>query len=443
MVGKKDSASANRASKEAATGRECPPTWHFTRFILLQFGKGLPRWRQRLDALFQDREIYIRSKGTAHHWKFSATSQKRLAFGASLAALLLLAWSAISIATMVSHWGDDQQAAYLAEKQAETSAAEKRIASYRKALAELADGLDARQIQLEEWHHAYFGNSEMPKSDEKSGANQASNEKTAIATKADSSRPNLANLPPEARKLIELAERQEAFSADLLAAVQLRANNAENAVAKLGLNPDKLLRSAQQSSGGMGGPFIPYRAASGKANELGGSFAALNRALFRMEVLERTLVALPSGNPANVMMLSSSFGYRRDPFTGAGAMHNGLDFPGPIGSPIFAAAPGRISFVGVKSGYGNVVEVDHGQGIMTRYAHLSAFTAKQGQQVAAGQQIAKMGSTGRSTGSHLHFEVRLNGAAVNPRRFLEANADVREAKADAWQRVGSGIGPIM
>ena len=107
------------------------------------------------------------------------------------------------------------------------------------------------------------------------------------------------------------------------------------------------------------------------------------------------------------------------------------------GTPILAAAPGRVSFVGVKSGYGKVVEVDHGQGIMTRYAHLSGFTSQVGTQVAAGQQIAKMGSTGRSTGSHLHFEVRLNGVAVNPRRFLEAKADVLEVKNDARQRVGS------
>ncbi len=170
---------------------------------------------------------------------------------------------------------------------------------------------------------------------------------------------------------------------------------------------------------------------------LGTSFAALEGALFRMEVFERTLVAIPSGQPAHVLMLSSSYGYRSDPFTGAGAMHAGLDFPGPIGTPILAAAPGRVSFVGQKSGYGNVVEVDHGQGILTRYAHLSGFNAKVGDRVTAGQQIARMGSTGRSTGSHLHFEVRLNGVAVNPRRFLEAKADVLEVKDDARQRVGA------
>src|SRR3546814_4810861 len=86
-------------------------------------------------------------------------------------------------------------------------------------------------------------------------------------------------------------------------------------------------------------------------------------------------------------MLSACYGYRRDPVTGQSAMHSGLDFPGPLGTPILAAAPGKVVFVGRRSGYGNVVEVDHGQGILTRYAHLSGFTAKVGAQVTAGQQI--------------------------------------------------------
>lgn len=127
--------------------------------------------------------------------------------------------------------------------------------------------------------------------------------------------------------------------------------------------------------------------------------------------------------------MSSGFGYRRDPFTRRGAMHRGLDFKGPRGSPIYAAADGRVSFVGRKSGYGNVVEVSHGNGVMTRYAHLSAFTSRVGDEVKAGDPIAKLGKTGRSTGPHLHFEVRINDRAVNPRPFLETAQDVlKEAR---------------
>jgi len=113
------------------------------------------------------------------------------------------------------------------------------------------------------------------------------------------------------------------------------------------------------------------------------------------------------------------------------AFHAGLDFPGVRGQPILAASDGRVVFAGQKSGYGNCIEVDHGHAIVTRYAHLSGFTARVGDAVRRGQQIARMGSTGRSTGTHLHFEVRVNGAAVNPRPFLEASQDVLEAQQTA------------
>lgn len=134
-------------------------------------------------------------------------------------------------------------------------------------------------------------------------------------------------------------------------------------------------------------------------------------------------------------MISSGFGYRHDPFTGESAMHSGLDFRGPIGAPIHAAAAGRVSFVGVKSGYGNVVEISHGNGLLTRYAHMSRWQARVGQDVAAGDVIGAIGSTGRSTGPHLHFEVRINDRAVNPRPFLETAPHVlEEARTDLPRR---------
>ncbi|KQZ64074.1 peptidase M23 [Sphingopyxis sp. Root1497] len=386
---------------------------------------GLRHWRQRFNALFQDHEIFVRTHGHVRFLRISATWQKRVAL---IAAAVLLAWAGVTLAILVNQLlGADERAA-IAQQQAAASAAEQRIARYRDRVAETAADLEERQVQLEEWSKESFGAEPAAVTDE-AGAEAAPAAAAPLKTSAIDP-----NLPPEAQALARLEARQEAFASRLLAAVNDRAAKAETAVAALGLDPRGLVRNA---AAGRGGPFIPYRGKMGKAKALGASFAALEGALFRMEVLERTLVAVPSGNPANVLMMSSGFGYRSDPFTGGGAMHAGLDFRGPIGTPILAAAPGRVSFVGQKSGYGNVVEVDHGQGILTRYAHLSGFTATVGQQVTAGEQIARMGSTGRSTGSHLHFEVRLNGVAVNPRRFLEAKADVLEVKADARQRVGS------
>ncbi len=386
---------------------------------------GLRQWRQRFNALFQDHEIFVRTHGHVRFLRVSAVWQKRVAL---IAGLVLLVWAGATLAILVNQLLTADERAAVAQQQAAAAAGEARIAKYRDRVAETAADLEERQALLESVAETHFGID--PSAVPAAAATKADGE-TAAPLKTSAIDPNL---PPEAQILARLEARQEAFSARLLAAVRDRVTKAETAVAALGLNPDALIRNA---AAGRGGPFIPYRGRMGKAKALGPNFAVLDGALFRMEVLERTLVAVPSGNPADVLMMSSGFGYRSDPFTGAGAMHAGLDFRGPIGTPILAAAPGRVSFVGTKSGYGNVVEVDHGQGIMTRYAHLSGFTAKVGTQVTAGQQIAKMGSTGRSTGSHLHFEVRLNGEAVNPRRFLEAKADVLEVKDDARQRVGS------
>ena len=389
---------------------------------------GLRQWRQRFSALFQDHEIYIRTHGQVRFLRISAVWQKRVAL---LAALVVALWAGVTLAVLANQLLTSGERAEVAAQKQAAVAAEARIAKYRDRVGEIAADLDERQAQLEEWQKIYFGAEPAGIAEGETAKSGAGDEGAAAAAplKTGAIDPRL---PPEAQILARIEARQEALSARLLAAVNERAANAEAAVAKLGLDPRGIVRNA---ASGRGGPFVPYRGLMGKAKALGPSFAALEGALFRMEVLERTLVAVPSGHPADVLMQSSGFGYRHDPFTGAGAMHSGIDFRGPVGTPIMAAAPGRVAFVGVKSGYGNVVEVDHGQGMMTRYAHLSGFTTKVGADVAAGQQIAKMGSTGRSTGSHLHFEVRLNGVAVNPRRFLEAKADVLEVKDDARQRV--------
>lgn len=131
----------------------------------------------------------------------------------------------------------------------------------------------------------------------------------------------------------------------------------------------------------------------------------------------------PTSNPA----LSSSYGVRFDPFTHRPAFHSGLDFPGAMRTPIMATAPGVVSYTGVRSGYGNTVEIDHGGGFKTRYAHLSSIGVRVGQRVAIGTRVGGMGSTGRSTGPHLHYEVWVNGKAQNPNRFLRAGEYVQQA----------------
>lgn len=380
--------------------------------------------RRKFAQLFQDHEIFVRTHGHVRFLRISAAMQKCVV---ALVTLVLFAWAAFTATMLINQWLTADERAAVAAKKAEATAAEARIAKYQGRVLETAADLDERQAHIENLFGQHFG-------DEPGTVPATAADAAPLASEPTKTSMFDPRLPPEAQALARLEARQEAFAARLLVAVNSRAVQAEMAVTKLGLNPAALV---QEAARGRGGPFLPYQGRTGEARKLGQSFAALEGALFRMEVLERTLVAIPSGNPANIMMMSSGFGYRSDPFTGTAAMHNGLDFRGPIGTPILSAAPGRVSAVGWQGGYGQTIEVDHGQGIVTRYAHLSGFEAKVGDIVAAGDKIGRMGSTGRSTGSHLHFEVRINGAAVNPRRFLEINQDVLEIKADARQRVAA------
>jgi murein DD-endopeptidase MepM/ murein hydrolase activator NlpD len=145
--------------------------------------------------------------------------------------------------------------------------------------------------------------------------------------------------------------------------------------------------------------------------------------LFALESLlasrQLTQRVMPGGLPLIGGWISSHFGYRSDPFTGRGAFHAGVDFAGPVGSRVIAVGPGVVSFSGYKSGYGNVVEITHPTGYMTRYGHNSRNLVRVGQSVQKNDAIAVIGSTGRSTGTHVHFEVLRNGNVLNPNRYLD------------------------
>jgi len=144
---------------------------------------------------------------------------------------------------------------------------------------------------------------------------------------------------------------------------------------------------------------------------------------------QTSIVAIPSVQPVTKLMFTSNFGIRSDPFQGTARMHAGVDIPGPIGTPIYATADGIIAHADRQGGYGNLVEVNHGKGIATRYGHQSKILVSDGARVTRGQLIGLMGSTGRSTGSHLHYEVRIDGHAVNPIPFL-TTADYLLASQD-------------
>jgi murein DD-endopeptidase MepM/ murein hydrolase activator NlpD len=162
---------------------------------------------------------------------------------------------------------------------------------------------------------------------------------------------------------------------------------------------------------------------------LGQQFQASGEQLSVLESLlfnrQLDMNAVPGREPIAGSYITSGFGGRADPFNGGHANHKGLDFKANVGDPVLAVADGVVSYSGVRSGYGNVIEVDHGNGYVTRYAHNSRLTHKVGELVRAGQEIAKAGSTGRSTGAHVHFEVWENGRVVNPRNFLSQQSPLK------------------
>jgi murein DD-endopeptidase MepM/ murein hydrolase activator NlpD len=178
-------------------------------------------------------------------------------------------------------------------------------------------------------------------------------------------------------------------------------------------------------TGGSGGPMLPPRTEFDLGHDLGALATRLDQveqqmALVADEAALQNLVLMrtPSQSPVDEADLASAFGNRVDPFTGLRAFHAGLDFVAPQGSTIRAAAGGTVTFAGFRPDYGWVVDIDHGNGLATRYAHASRLQVRRGDVVAPGDAIAAVGSTGRSTGPHLHFEVLRRGEAVDPRRYL-------------------------
>ena len=370
--------------------------------------------KARLDHMFTDREFFMRSHGQVRFLTISATLQKRVFY--SVAAALAF-WLIVTLAMMINQLTVSGERMALAQKEAAVNSTENRVATYKQSIEGVAAELKQRQDVLDQMTEQFVG--EPPAASKQNQSDEELSENTRKISAAF----------PEAAHLAQIEARQILFARRLTSAAIQRTEQAAEAIRKFGLNPDRL---AKNSTDAMGGPLIPFFRE--KDQHLHPTLERLNLALQRMDALERTLIAIPSGKPSSTGMITSSYGYRRDPFTGGGAMHSGIDFKGPKGQPILAAAGGRVTHAGWKSGYGKAVEITHGNGLMTRYAHLSRIDVAAGQRIEQGIQLGAMGSTGRSTGTHLHFEVRLNGRAINPQPFLEANTDVLKVKAIARQR---------
>lgn len=381
------------------------------------------------DRVFCKRSIIIVSDHKTQHVPFSAATQLVL----GVAALSFIVWGSFSSGSyMAAQRVIDEKEQKLANFEQENAKVEAEFALLKQDLVRLADGGKGQktaeaakelvqQFSPEEAHTAdpaQTGNTELD-----SQYNVVFNRIQFLENKVK-----------------DLQANHDAMIAGIRATTGGKIKELEKVIAKTGVNVAPLQRAAEakqiqeeqrrekygrtQAAGAdaQGGPYVPLPTAVLKEKE-----TELYFNLRKLMTLNDVVSAMPLSVPmaTNNYRRSSSFGTRVDPFRGTLSFHAGIDFAGASGSKIVATNDGRVDFAGWKTAYGNVVDVKHEYGFVTRYGHLRQILVRPGQFVKKGQVIAIQGSTGRSTGEHLHYEVRYNDQPINPANFLKAGENVR------------------
>jgi murein DD-endopeptidase MepM/ murein hydrolase activator NlpD len=378
--------------------------------------KRFKRLRQSLEGLFPERHLYIRSGGEMRGYVFSTSKQLLAATVVGCAALWMGVCTAAMMVNALAVSSTDQQVikqrAYYerlnADRQARLNSAVAQLSATNGSLDELAASVEKRHSALAMLVSDFKG---VP------GAAQA----------LQTSKPRLLAATPVQRIQATRMDQERLIDAAETFA-KSRAERLRLAMRMAGLDAGNYTGRGAS----LGGPLIEAKdpRALAAVLDVDEEFATrIHRAatdMSDMRSLNAAAQKLPFFRPTSNPAMSSSYGVRFDPFTRRPAFHSGLDFPGAFYTPIMSTAPGVVSFTGVRSGYGNTIEIDHGGGFKTRYAHLQAISVRVGERVAIGQRVGAMGSTGRSTGPHLHYEVWANGRAQNPNRFLKAGEYVQQ-----------------
>ncbi|WP_183770230.1 peptidoglycan DD-metalloendopeptidase family protein [Phenylobacterium haematophilum] len=372
------------------------------------------RLRRSLVELFPERHLYIRSGGEMRSFVLTTGRQMAIAGGVAAGAL----WMGVSTAAMMvnamavsSH--DQQLARMQAKSERLVADREARLNSAMVQLNQAEGGIGALAASVENRHAALA--MLLTEFKGQPGAQAALAPAIAKATSASDEVGPLRRI-----ELVRAGQERLIDAADDFA--KTRADRLRLAFRLAGLTPSSYV----PKGGSLGGPLIEAKDPRALAAVLDVDeefaeriqHAATN--LSEAGALVDAAAKLPFARPTTATPQTSSYGVRFDPFTRRPAFHSGLDFAGPTNTPIYSTAPGVVSFTGVRSGYGNTIEIDHGRGFKTRYAHLQAIGVRPGDRVAVGTRIGGMGSTGRSTGPHLHYEVWVNGRAQNPSRFVKA-----------------------
>ncbi len=229
------------------------------------------------------------------------------------------------------------------------------------------------------------------------------------------------------QRLVDLRDAGQSVIGRLSEQTQLSLDMIEKTVEMTGLDADTLLKNSPGVALGKGGPFVPAGndpAAFEPSFQLEATVTTLDHQIGRWTALQDIVRSLPLTMPLSQYRVSSSYGKRRDPVNGRKARHSGTDLAAPLRTPVYVTAPGKVVYAGWRGRFGRTIEVDHGYGIRTRYAHLRKILVKVGQEVENREKIGLVGSSGRSTGPHVHYEVRYKGRAQNPMKFLKAGNHV-------------------
>lgn len=375
----------------------------------------MARMRDSLERVFPERHLYLRSGGEIHGYVLSTSKQVAAAAVVALLAVWIGVASTATLLGMLQLGSGDQETmrtkAYyerlIADRQARLNSAVAQLTDATGNIDDLAKSIEKRHAALAMLLGSMKG---------QPGAQMA------LAPLRGSPAGN----PIDKVQFVRMDQDRLIEQAETYA--KSRADRLRLALRLAGLNPTSFTAPVES----LGGPLIEAKDPKALAAvlDVDDEFAQrIQHAALSMQDLQALSDAarkLPLATPAFNTSRSSGFGVRFDPFTGHPAFHSGLDFAGGYMTPIYSTAPGVVSFTGVRTGYGNCIEIDHGGGFKTRYAHLQAIGVQVGQRVAVGQRIGGMGSTGRSTGPHLHYEVWVDGRAQNPDRFLRAGDYVQQ-----------------
>jgi murein DD-endopeptidase MepM/ murein hydrolase activator NlpD len=377
----------------------------------------LREWTMRC---FPERHLYLRSGGEMR--TFTLSTGRQMACAGLTAAVLgwtLLSTAAVGLNALALNAGDEAAARTKAYYERLIADRQARLNSAVAELTQTSGSLDGLAQTIEKRHAALA----MLLTDVRGAPGAAAMLAPIAPAKLEGRSP--------VDKIQQIRADQERLVAAAEGYAHSRADRLRLAFRLAGLDPAAF--SGRGIGGeGLGGPLIEAKDPSALAaildvdEDFAGRVQTAAQDLNAMRSLGAAAQTLPLNKPVSSPVRSSGYGVRFDPFTGHPAFHAGQDFAGSYMTPIFSTAPGVVSFTGVRSGYGNTVEIDHGRGFKTRYAHLQGISVAPGQRVGVGQRIGAMGSTGRSTGTHLHYEVWENGRVQDPTRFLKAGVYVQQ-----------------